>query len=116
GGSRRESGAIPPDLGPTRATRRRLPPRRLWGESDASTRRAVELAFAVDATAMRLCLRTHPAVLSRAPMPAISTGACRNSKMPPRRRGQHCRAGVGLALHPIGEYLLLICCRCSKVK
>jgi hypothetical protein len=28
----------------------------------------------------------------------------------------HCRVGVALAQQPIGECLLLICCRCSNVK
>jgi hypothetical protein len=32
------------------------------------------------------------------------------------RRGRHCRVGVALDLQPIGERLLLICCRCSNVK
>ena len=30
--------------------------------------------------------------------------------------GPHCRGEVTLALQPIGECLLVICCRCSHVK
>ena len=32
------------------------------------------------------------------------------------RCGPHCRVGVAMAQQPIGECLLLICCRCSNVK
>jgi hypothetical protein len=47
----------------------------------------------------------------------IATGACRNSKTRPRRAPRPALQSRGrLAQQPIGECLVLICCRCSNVK
>jgi hypothetical protein len=47
----------------------------------------------------------------------ISTGVCRNSRtFQGTRRGRRRGRRIEVASQPIGERLLLICCRCSNVK